>query len=195
MGMERCARQVLLVLSAELNAELDAQAAAWASLDQELATARGLDYVPADLEHVLPGNFVPGHRPSLLEASVDNYPNVSVMGYRKRPGGGDQDMDLYWGVNATVAVELMVKAGPYSKDDVSGAGEELVNRRVQRTAEAALNVLARHPNLDGIVEQITSPPVAGITDVFVRTELGSDNKWFWQAARIELSIPHLVRAY
>jgi hypothetical protein len=196
MGMERLAREVLKILVAELNTELDAQETAWAALDQELATVLGIELAPTELEHVESPNFVLGHRPSFIEAPIDRYPNVAVMSYMTRPGG-DQSMDEFFGLSTTIAIEVMCKAGPYEREDQSGDGEELVNRRTQRTVEAIFRVLTRNKTLHGLADQITTAPVVGISEVEERQDdiSGRGGFFFWQAGRIELTVTRLARAF
>lgn len=196
MGMERLAREVLKILSVELNDELASQQAAWATLDSEMNQWLGLENGPTTLEPVALDNFVLGHRPSFLEAPIDKYPNVAVMSYMTRPGG-DNTMDQYFGLMTTIAIEVMCKAGPYEREDPSGDGEELVNRRIQRMVESVLRVLFRNRTLNGLVDELSTAPTVGISEVEERQDdpSGRGDFYFWQAGRIELTVTRLARAF
>lgn len=183
-GLEQIARQTLLVLHASLNAEIGVQMSLWAPRDQDFAAALGRAYSPITIETVDNDNFVPGHRPSLIDAPLGNYPNVSV--YARNARRSPYQLDQFHGVTVTVLIEAMVKSGDYGTEDTSGVGEELVDSRINRTTDAIVSVLAANRSLNGFVSDIDDPPSVSLSDPFVRAELNS--RWFWQGSRIELVI-------
>jgi hypothetical protein len=79
-------------------------------------------------------------------------------------------------------VEIMVKA---TQDE----GEEIVNRRVQRTAEAVNICILRNETLNGIVAGFDTAPTLRLSDVFTRKERTAYGpEWFWQGARLEYAV-------
>lgn len=174
-GLELIEKQTISILFASLNAEIAVQASVWASTDQAFATNLSRPYFPIELEPVNSSNFYPGHTPSLIEAPINKYPNVSVMAYSAQPTGEQIDQVSSW--NDKLYVELMVK---------SDTSEEECNSRVKRTASAVANVLLREPSLNGTILNLQNPPSIDIGEVFVRREDGQTGvKWFWQGARLE----------
>lgn len=184
IGMQRVAREALVVLLETLNDELPAQDARWADLDTELATMRGVDtasaeYQPIVLEPVEPQNFYLGFQPSLINAEVEKYPNVSVTADRAGSAAIDNTdhMDNY---RLRLVVEMMVK---------SLASEEEVNARIQRMADAVNICMMSNKTLRGTVHGFEGTPSAQISEVFVRREKTAYGaNWFWQGARIEYAV-------
>ena len=184
-GMERIARETLVVLMDGLNEELDRLQDEWADDDEELALRRGEEPYLIELEHVAPQNFYLGNVPSLAEdnAPQDRYPNVAVMAYRSGPAATD-DGDHYSERANAVYVETMVKAAP-------DEGEEVCDRRIWRTAEAIHNVLQRDGTFNGYAYDTGPTPTCLISEVFTRPinpRESSGARWFWQAARIEYTV-------
>jgi hypothetical protein len=170
-GSERVAREAVIVLLETLNDTIPDLDSEWAPLDEELATLRGVDYVPIELEPLETENFYLGHRPSLIEADVDKYPNVSVMADRVGASSGN-DVDQATDYDISLWVEVMVK---------SLDSEEEVNARVQRLADAANRCMMSNRTLRGVVSEIS--------DVFVRKEKTAyGKKWFWQGARLQYTV-------
>src|SRR4051794_38356702 len=151
IGMERIAREGLIVLIETLNDELPNQDAKWAPLDEELATLRGVPYEPIVNELVAPENFYPGHRPSLIKAPIDKYPNVSVMADRAGQAQ-DDNIDQISIYNDALVIELMAK---------SSTSEEEVNSLARRMAEAVNICLMSSRTLRGVVNEFQGVPTVG----------------------------------
>lgn len=180
IGLESIQRECLIVLLQTLNDELPHQDEIWAPLDEELANLRGLDYEPVVLEEVAPQNFYPGHRPSLIEAPVDGYPNVSVHADHAAQAEDSDQYDQTETWRDRIFVELMVK---------SETGEEEVNARVQRMADAVNVCMLSNPTLRGIVNQMEGLQEIQIGTVFPRNaETSYGKEWFWQGARLEYAV-------
>lgn len=195
VGTERIAHETLLLLINNLNAALLVEDAKWNTLDQSLAQALEIDWVPCVSNPVLKPNYYKGHHPSLIEASVLDYPNIAVMADQAMPSS-DQG-EGYEGFQVRLWIEAMVIDGPYDAQlkGYERDGEDLCNRKSQRMMEATHNVLVSNRNLSGIVEEITDPPRAFVTDCLVRSEstsYGSD--YFWQMIRLEYVV-RKVSAY
>lgn len=179
LGLERIAREACIVLLETVNDAISEQEAYWGTLDQELATARGITYVPITLEPVESQNFYLGHQPSLLNASVDKYPNISVMADHAGAGGegtdqGESYSDRLW-------IEIMVKSAT--------ANEEEVNARIQRTVEAVNICMLSNPTLRGTIHGYEGAPSADIGEVFTRKEQTAyGNEFVWQGARLEYTV-------
>lgn len=171
-GLERVGKQALVLLRENLNDQIDEQQAIWKLLDGDL------NLPLTTIEHVMVENFYHGHRPSLIEAPVDRYPNCSVMAWQATPQAYDVDqMDIF---QLHLYVELMCKS-----DDDEGE----VNSRIQRTVDAAHACVMLDRTLGGMVQSIHTTPSVLLTDVFVRPESRNVNRRFlWQGARMEYTV-------
>lgn len=195
VGKERVAREALILLRNNLNDSLVEEDAKWETLDKELAQQLKIPYTKCVSNKVSPNNFYMGHRPSLIESSVDKYPNVAVMTYR---GSASQDRgDHYVGYQLTMFIEAMVIDGPYKNNpNFERTGEDLVNRKVQRMEEAIHNVMLSNLTLNGIVDEISSAPNILTTECFRRREETSNGSdFYWQMTRLEYGINKISSAY
>jgi hypothetical protein len=176
--LERLQRAGLLLLVKNLNAMIDAINAEWATRDTDFFTAIGRPRQAVVVEHVAPEHFYPGHKPSLMQSPIENYPNCSVMAYQAnaRSGGDDhgQQFDLRF------AAEILVR---------SIVDEEECNCRIQRTVDAVHRVMLTDRTLGGAFHHPWEdfPAVTNISDVFVRysDENGRGDRWYWQGGRLE----------
>lgn len=178
-GMEHIQRAALYVVMQEVNPALVRVAAAWSQSDEDLAELRDVDYVPTVLEPVELEHFYDGHRPSLIGAPIDKYPNVSVMVGRTTisPGSGQYDHQSAYRV--PMLVEVMVKA---TEDE----GEETCNRRAHRMVEAVHAVIVANETLGGLVSGFDTEPTGSTTQLFARKkEPHHGDKFLWQGGRID----------
>lgn len=183
VGLLQVQRLVLLELKDNLNSMITSlKASRWDAEDAAYWAAFGSPDPGFIVEPVAAENFYSGHRPSLIEAPVDKYPNCAVMAYVGRPKSTTDDLfDTY---TETCAVELMAK---------SADSEDEVNYRIQRMAEAARDVIANNRNLGGYIPKAEDTPQIMLGDVFVRREAKSrGTEFLWQGARIEYAIDKLV---
>lgn len=197
VGLERIQREAFLVLFNSLNDELQILESAWATLDEQLATATGKTNIPITLERIEDINFYLGHRPSLIEAPISRYPNVSVMAYHGAPEPPNQN-DHFSIYRARLFVEIMVKSERYevNENDTEPLfeAERIVNARIQRTTDAVNNVLQSNKTLNGITTDTTLTRDVFISDVFVRDEHTSyGNPWLWQGSRLEYEVSKVAR--
>lgn len=126
------------------------------------------------------GNFYFGHRPSLINASIDRYPNVAVIADRFDPatGGIDQGTQFL----DRLRIEVMVKG-------LGINGEELVNRRIQRTMDAVNAVIQANPTLGGAVQSLEEQSRGYIGNVFPRkAETSYGEVWYWQGAQLNYTV-------
>jgi hypothetical protein len=181
-GLEPIQRAAFYQLFQGLNGALAQMALFMDHSDQEIATLTGRDYLPTVLE---PENFYEGHRPSLINAPIGNYPNCSVMANQATPAALDlvDQADAY---RCNLFVEVMAKT---TNGEESGYSEDSVNRRVQRMAEAVNLTLMADQSLGGVVTAFDGPPIVIVGDVFVRKEKTSYGaEWLWQGARLEYAV-------
>lgn len=178
LGMESLGLDVLLRLAASVNTAIHAQTSLWSSRDLDYASAMGLTYTPVIMEDIDKANMHLGHVPALIDAPIEQYPNLSVLSPDLSPvptGGWDQGDDYA----LTFYVEIMVK------DIVS---QELVNRRAQRTMNAVHSVVMGDKTLGGKYSDL-HVTAAGVSDVFIRREAKSRGpEWYWQGARLDYRV-------
>jgi len=180
-GLEEIQREALYVLMDNLNDALADMEAYWAPKDEALALRLGIDYVPTTLEPVIPTNFHEGHRPSLIGAPIDRYPNVAVMCFRAAPSAESAAYDHMESYRDALWVEVMVK---------SQVSEEECNRRIHRMASAANLCMMAHKTLNGSVSGMDTAPTTNISDLFKRKEKASGYgpEWYWQGARLDYTV-------
>lgn len=190
-GLERIAREATLVLLDELNDELTVVQDAWAPLDVELATKMSVTPVAVELQHFEPSHFHLGNRQSIVEAPVGDFPMISIMAYNATPGEPGEQFDQADNYADNLYVEIFCNAEDVLDGDnnVIMTAEDLVNRRIQRSAEAVTAVLRRNLSLNGLVLPANKLPSVNISDVFARKEKqGRGRVWWWQGCRIEYVI-------
>lgn len=179
-GLEEIQRQVFFKLFEDMNDTILVIAERMDTSDEEFATRTGRPYVQTVIEPVEPANFYEGHRPSLITAPIEDYPNVSVMATRSAPTPESDLLDHGASYRDSIIVEIMAKA----IED-----EETVNRRIHRLAQAAHVCLMRDQTLNGVVSGFDTTPSVAISDVFTRKEqTGYGPNWFWQGARLEYAV-------
>lgn len=196
-GIERLGREIVMILHANLNDELDVMEADWGPYDEEYSSVVHKMYNPTTLEKIEDGRFYLGHVPSLIDAPIDAFPNIAVMGYQSQNSATDT-MDLYYGISVGIFIEIMCKSGPYPDINVaiSDAGEETVNRRTSRTTEAVVSVINKNPTLNGLVQPIQAPPNVTIFDVFKRHQNRDRGPlFFWQGARLEYRVNRAMKGF
>jgi hypothetical protein len=188
IGLERIQRECIIVLIDSLNDYIASEEAAWVQLDQDLAALREVSYEAVKLEKIDLRNFHTGHKPSLINAPIEQYPNVSALAAVSAPSTVDQDIDHTQASDLALAIEVMCKATEREAKDP----EEMVDRRAKRTAEAINKVILDNRNLNGLIPDIGSPPSIRHTNVFIRKEDTSTGRlWFWQGARLQYTIRKL----
>lgn len=178
-GTELIETEAIKILFDELNTELIAVQERWEPRDQEINQIIGVEPITIEQELIEEGNYHYGHTPSLIEASIEKYPNICAIA-----DNADQSEDIidqFNNYSISLAIEIMCK---------SLYNESEVNRRTNRTLEAVHNVMMRNQTLNGIVEGFDSDPSAVTTDVFTRSDnpQGDSSQWYWRAGRIDYTI-------
>lgn len=182
IGLEQIQRQAFYALFEGLNDAIDQVAAAMAESDQEFATRTGRTYSETTIAHVADSEFYEGHRPSLINSPVENYPNCSVWAMSAQQSDQSEYMDHTDIFINELFVEVMVNAMPTE-------GEDTVNKRCIRTAEAAHFCLMNDQTLGGIVTAFTDMPTVNLSEVFKKKDsTGYGEDWYWQAARLDYVI-------
>jgi hypothetical protein len=177
IGLELIELEAGKILFDELNDEIDTQQEKWNARDEDWNTHTGQNPGYIVVEYIEPENYNKGHRPSLIEAPKENYPNLSVMAYQARPVA--LPIDQASSFNVFLDIELMVK----------GETEYEVNARIHRTTEAVHQVLTRNEKLNGTSQGWENDPTIQITDCFKRrSETSSGEEWFWQASRLRYQL-------
>lgn len=196
---ERIQRGALIFLadaSVGINARVAADATDWAAEDAAFETATGRTLPSIDVETIESRNFYPGIQPSLLDAPIERYPNVSAFAWRAdAQNTNDDHMDKYL---VNLAIEIMCKAiGTDDRLDVDANVDAciLAGSRLDRTITAAHKALMSDEarSLGKIVPRIGNQPNIIKTDVFVRRqEKGHGPRWFWQGARLDYRVEQWV---
>jgi hypothetical protein len=187
-GLEALQTAALVLMHDQINdAIADAEAAGQAR-DAALGERLGIEMPEIELERVdltphgssPTGNIYFGHRPSLINADINGYPNIAIIADRFDPLGGgiDQGYDLL----DRLRIEIMVKG-------LGENGEELVNRRIQRTMDAVNAVVQSNPTLGGTVQGLEEQSRGFIGNVFPRkAETSYGTVWYWQGAQLNYAV-------
>jgi hypothetical protein len=182
VGLEDIQRAAFYVFFEHFNAVLSEVEAYWDSRDQIFDQRTGRSTYPTTLEPIAADNFHEGHKPSLILNNPDGYPNLAVFANTAAPSSEDTQLDQIDSWLDMMVVEIMVKA-----DD-----EDSVNRRIQRTSEAAVICLRRNPTLGGAIDGLESSPTLAISDVAaVRTNAQGTSsgdygpRFLWQGSQIQ----------
>jgi len=185
-GLGRVQMEMFKIMHGNLNAAMNQMSASWEAEDTDVSEFLGLTAAivyaqePVDTTPRTDspgGNFYYGHRPSLIEAPVGNYPNCAVMCERAEPMpamGGDH-FAVY---SDMLAIEIMVKAKENEED--------AANRRVHRMADAVVAVLDVNKTINGLAQESIDEPRVYISNLFTRREKTRyGDTFYWQGARIE----------
>jgi len=192
LGLEAAQREALIVLFDGLNEKIDEMEATWETEDEALMDALNRGNPNFTIEKIDESNFYPGTIPSLINASIDKYPNVCIICYRGIPKRSFDDTAENY--TDTLAVEIMVKSGPFDGENLSDAlfYEQEVNSRIQKTIDAAHLTLLDNRDLNNTIIELPAPRVT-IGDIFVRRdEQGTGAKWLWQGGSLEYDMDKYV---
>jgi hypothetical protein len=129
-------------------------------------------------------NFHAGTIPSLINAPINNYPNVCTICYiATPPTSSDDDGELY---NNVLDIEVMVK---------SINSEEEVNSRIQKTLDAVNLVFMdslENRTLNNTIPMLNAPRMT-VGDVFVRREKTAiGDRWYWQGGSLSYTVNKFV---
>jgi hypothetical protein len=180
-GLERIQMEIVLLLTAQLPEMLAAYQQSWSGYDHSVEMALGdADFGAFTIEP--PVNLYPGHRESMISMPKDQYPCISCFAYNW-VRDSDSDGDQYESGTASVYVEGIVKA------DTEG----VVNRAVQRYAEATHRVILSSRTINGIVFEVPTPSLTIYDEVDRPIGKASDDSfadgtgpvWWWQAFRLD----------
>lgn len=182
IGLEQIQREAFYVLFDNLNDAIVQVQSAMDDSDQQFAEKTGRTYEELVIDPIASSEFYEGHRPSLINSPVENYPNCSVWASSASSSDENQYMDHTDIFINELYVEIMVKASPIE-------GESVVNRRCIRTAEAVNFCLVSNQTLNGIVTAFSDMPTVNLSEVFKKKDsTGYGEDWFWQAARLDYTI-------
>lgn len=188
IGFESLSRATRVILSRDLNEEIDHQSERWRAADLVLD---GLGFDPGvgqiEVEHVAQGNFYEGPHKSLLSSPPELFPNVSVAAYMTVPS--PEQFDQFDQNDITLFAESLAIAGPVP-DGQEVAFETIVHRRIQRMTEAVAAVLRRSGNFLGTVNPIQMPPRGGVGNAsWLRKEKkGAGSNYLIQGSRLQYTL-------
>lgn len=178
VGLEDLQRAAFYVFFENFNATLQAVSDYWTQRDLDFDTHTGRTTAPTVLEQIKNDNFHEGHKPSLIRSPPEGYPNLSVMALRADPSSETDRFDQMDSWSDSLMIEILVKA----------TDEDAVNRRIQRTTEAAMICLRRNPTLGSSVYGLENTPTVMISDVFaLKSDAGSGGygeRFIWQGSQI-----------
>jgi len=200
LGTETIQRAAIIVLFNNLNNMINSMNLTWSGEDDDYWQALNRGNQDWFVETIAPENFYAGTIPSLINASIDKYPNVCAIDYvATPPGSTDDEGELY---NHLLAIEVMVK---------SIDSEEETNSRIQKTLDAVhLTFMDSLENrtLNNTILPVNAPRQT-IGDVFVgrktekkgnqagkaQSSMQGGERWFWQGGTLEYTVQKFVDFY
>jgi hypothetical protein len=182
VGLEDLQRAAFYVFYEGMNNAINQIAEYWNPRDVQFDEVTGRTTAPTSIEPIPPGNFHEGHKPSLISANPDSYPNLAVFALRADPSNESGSFDQMDSFSDLLMVEILVK----------GEDEDTTNRRIQRTGEAVVLCLRRNPQFGGAVTGLESAPQLMISDLFALRSPsqsgGYGDRYVWQGAQITFRI-------
>ncbi len=182
VGLEDLQRAAFFVFYENFNNILLEVQAYWLPRDRIFDHRTGRTTAGITLEPIKGNNFHEGHKPSLVKSGPEAYPNIAVFANQGVPSSESGQFDQMQSWSDSMLVEIMVK----------GADEDVVNRRIQRTAEAAILCIRQNPTLGGACTGMEEAPSLAISDVFAihgdARDEGTGARLIWQGAQITWSI-------
>lgn len=183
VGLEDIQRALFYVFFESLNNALTEVSGYWTQRDQRFNELTGRDIPVTVLETIPNDNFHEGHKPSLILAGPESFPNIAVFAMRADPSAESAHFDHIDSWNDLLLVETMVK----------GTDEDTTNRRIQRTVEAIILCIRRNRDLGGAVNGISSAPSIMISDLFAVASSpsqggGYGERYVWQGAQINFRV-------
>lgn len=195
LGLEELQLAFFERIQEALNDHIEQEEQRGIDLDARVATAYGVDPKVVSLEQFDRANIHYGHRPSMIEAPISEYPSMAIQASAARPNGPNATADYGSSYNLVVTVELIVKSGPYKNSDDREfweQGADLVGRRLHRTVEAVVMLINADRTLGGKLYPADTAPTVVLGEIFQREEDGESAtgaSWHWQGARIEFTYP------
>jgi hypothetical protein len=193
VGLEDLQRAAFYTFFEGMNNSLIEISDYWAARDIIYDQRVGTSLAPTVLEPIPATNFHEGHKPSLINASPEDYPNLAVFAMQANPAPESNRYDQIDAWLNSLLVEVMVK----------GTAEDETNRRIQRMVEATVLCIRRNPTLGGASYGIANTPSIVISDLFaVRSSsqggaypgqpgdllTPTGGRYVWQGAQIQFRI-------
>lgn len=184
LGTEIIQREAIVILYNDLNDKIASMNQIWEEEDDNFWSQLNRGNEDWFVEKIDDKNFYAGIIPSLINSSIENYPNVSTICYMATPTVSEDDnAEIYQNV---LAVEVMVK---------SINSEQEVNSRIQKTLDAIHLVFMDsldNRTLNNTVSPLGAPKLT-IGDVFVRREKTvRGDRWYWQGGALEYTVNKFV---
>ena len=184
LGTEAIQRQAILVLFNNLNEKINFINETWSTEDDEFWSSMSRGNQEWFVENIDEQNFYAGTIPSLINSSIENYPNVCSICYIANPPGSlDDEGEFYQNL---LAIEVMVK---------SYNSEQEVNSRIQKTLDAIHMTFMdslENRTLNNTVPRLNAPRQT-VGDVFIRREKTNyGDKWYWQGGSLEYVVNKFV---
>src|SRR6266566_8991289 len=114
IALEEISRGAMTVLFDNLNTQITAQNTAWSARDTAFFAHLNRTNLNIQAESVAPGNFYYGHVPSLIDAPIEKYPNISCMAFNVIPVAGEDDWMEEYAIR--MAIEVIVKSDAATTD-------------------------------------------------------------------------------
>lgn len=182
VGLEDLQRASFYVLFESMNTVIRQVSVYWNNKDARFDVVTGRKTSPTTIESIPNNNFHEGHRPSLIQSDPSGYPNIAVFAMRADPSSESNLLDQVDSFSDSILIEIMVKA----EDEV------VVNRRIQRTTEAAAIAIRNNQTMGGAATGLETAPSVIISDVFAlksnASKGGYGTRYIWQGSALQYKI-------
>jgi hypothetical protein len=145
----------------------------WDQRDKEYYEITGFEFNRILIPQVEKNNFFTGIKPSLMEASLDRWPNITTTCHDFKPASFQPDQfDV---VEATLFIDILCKSEPIKQENLHDEEgiklEEELDSKLQRLSDAVHMSIKKNASLGGVLTgEISNPPVAKTSEPFVRNE-------------------------
>jgi hypothetical protein len=183
-----------IAISRFLEQECQRQEEFWAQRMAELRTLMPVGHLPTpQITRVDPKNVYTGARPSLLQAPIEFWPNITIRAGALRPSRVQPDN--YSTFDCDLYVEVMTLAGPIDKEHLhlqEGIDcEGDVNLQTHLLSNAVYMAIVQDPTFGGAIEPIQNPPA--ITPSFPAAVAGTDQErvgdyWLYQGRQLRYTV-------
>lgn len=188
LGTEEITRACRMVMLDQLNDEIQVQAERWKAADlaaYEMGLDPGVGQI--DIPEIPVGNFYAGPVRSIIDAPLENFPNISMMAFATVPSGSQ--FDQFDSSDVTMFIETLVTSGPVA-EGLEVAHETIVHRRIQRMTAAVAVVVARNQTLLGTAHNLRTPPRGGIgnSSWLKRQDRGAGDRYVLHGSRLQYTL-------
>lgn len=190
---EMVQRAAILQIKTNIDAQMEVQENLWEQRDREYAQLMERAYVKTPLAPIEADNFYTGQRPSLVEAPLERWPNVTARCEEAQAFGQQADQYDTFSMSLFVEVLCAVGPGPDPNDPVNDDHdlEDQIDRQSHRLTAAVHCAIRLDPSLGGMIHPIQNPPTITPSLLWTRKgdeAPGSGDYYYFQGKQLKYTV-------